>query len=265
MLHAAVAARSFRRYSTYRGATLAGIFTNSVFGVIISYVYLALWDVRPHVGGYDATDAVTYAWIGQGLIMVVAMWSGGPTDDLAERVRSGDIAVDLYRPVNLVGWYLAQDFGRTGFHLVTRGTVPMLLGAVLFDLRGPASPLAAAAFALSIALGVVVSFGIRFLVACTAFWLLDASGVRTLSMVAATFFSGLMLPLVVFPEPLRSIALALPWASMLQTPADLWLGRHSGAAMLGALGLQALWAGVLLVASQLTLRAATARVVVQGG
>ena len=33
-LHVAIATRSFRRYSTYRAATLAGIFTNSVFGVI---------------------------------------------------------------------------------------------------------------------------------------------------------------------------------------------------------------------------------------
>ena len=43
MLYAAVAARSFRRFSTYRAATLTGIFTNSVFGVIFSYAYLAVW------------------------------------------------------------------------------------------------------------------------------------------------------------------------------------------------------------------------------
>ena len=64
MLYVAVATRTFRRYSTYVGATVAGIFTNSVFGVIYSYAYLALWASRPDAGGYDATDAVTYVWIG---------------------------------------------------------------------------------------------------------------------------------------------------------------------------------------------------------
>ena len=54
--------------------TLAGIFTNSVFGIIYSFAYLALWDQRPHAGGYDATDAVTYVWIGQALLMTVALW-----------------------------------------------------------------------------------------------------------------------------------------------------------------------------------------------
>ncbi|MFN8192101.1 MAG: ABC-2 family transporter protein [Nocardioidaceae bacterium] len=265
MLHAAVAARSFRRYATYRGATLAGIFTNSVFGVIYSFVYLALWRERSGLGGYDSVDAVTYVWIGQGLIMVTALWAGGPTDDLAERVRSGAIAVDLYRPVGLVSWYLAQDAGRMLFHLVTRGTVPMILGAMLFDLRPPAGVVGAAAFAISVCLGVLVSFGLRFLAAASSFWLLDASGVRTLSTVAGTFFSGMVLPLVVFPEPLRSICLALPWAAMLQTPADLWLGRHTGTGILAALSVQAAWAMALLLAARLVTHAATHKLVVQGG
>ncbi len=36
-LYAAVAVGGFRRYSSYRAATLAGIFTNTVFGVILAY------------------------------------------------------------------------------------------------------------------------------------------------------------------------------------------------------------------------------------
>src|SRR5687768_17741697 len=117
MLHVAVATRTFRRYSTYRAATLSGIFTSSVFGIIYSYAYLALWRADPSAGGYDSGDAVTYVWLGQALLMTVALWGGGTTDDLAERIRSGDIAIDLYRPIGLVPWYLASDLGRACFHL----------------------------------------------------------------------------------------------------------------------------------------------------
>jgi ABC-2 type transport system permease protein len=114
-------------------------------------------------------------------------------------------------------------------------------------------------------LAVVTSFGIRFLVACTAFWLLDQTGVRTLSGVLAIFLSGMTLPLVIFPEPLRSIALALPWASYLQTPADIWLGQRTGTGIVDGLGLQLLWIVVLLAACQAVLGATTRKVVVQGG
>ena len=265
MLHVAVATRAFRRYTTYRAATLAGIFTNSVFGVIYSYAYLALWEQRPHAGGYDATDAVTYVWLGQALLMTVALWGGGTTDDLADRIRSGDVAVDLYRPVGLLGWYLAGDLGRAAYHFLSRGLGPTVIGVLVFDIRLPGTPAAAVGFLVSLVLAVVTSFGIRFLVAASAFWLLDQSGVKMLSGVFAIFFTGMALPLVIFPEPLRSIALALPWASYLQTPADIWLGKDAGADLVAALGTQLLWVLVLLGCCRLALAAATRKVVVQGG
>lgn len=265
MLHVAVATRAFRRYSTYRAATLSGIFTNSVFGVIYSYAYLALWDANPTAGGYDAQDAVTYVWLGQALLMTIALWGGGTTDDLAERIRTGDVAIDLYRPVGLVGWYLASDLGRAAYHLVTRGFGPTLIGLVVFDIALPGSVLDAAAFAVSLVLAVVVSFAIRFLVASTAFWLLDQSGVKVMSGAFAIFFSGMMLPLVLFPGWLGTVAKALPWASYVQVPADIWLGKHQGVDLLAALGFQVMWAVVLLAACQGVLRLATRKVVVQGG
>jgi len=83
--------------------------------------------------------------------------------------------------------------------------------------------------------------------------------------VLAIFMSGMTLPLVIFPEPLRSIALALPWASYLQTPADIWLGQRTGFGILTGLAVQALWIGVLLALCQVVLDAATRKVVVQGG
>ena len=103
------------------------------------------------------------------------------------------------------------------------------------------------------------------MVACSAFWLLDQTGLRTLSGVLAIFLSGMTLPLVIFPEPLRSIALALPWASYLQTPADIWLGQRTGLAMVEGLLVQAVWAVVLLALCQVVLNTATRKVVVQGG
>lgn len=264
-LHVAVATRSFRRYSTYTAATLAGIFTNSVFGVIYSYAYLELWEQRPDAGGYDSVDAVTFVWLGQAMLMTVALWGGGTTDDLADRIRSGDIAIDLYRPVGLLGWYLAGDLGRAAYHLLTRGLAPTVIGALLFELTWPPGGEAMAGFAVSLVLAVVVSFAIRFMFACTAFWLLDFAGVRLLGAVLAIFFSGLALPLMIFPSPLREVALLSPWASYLQTPADIWLGQRAGWELVAGLALQAGWAVVLLGACVLVLRSATRKVVVQGG
>jgi ABC-2 type transport system permease protein len=265
-LYAAVAVRGFRRYATYRVATFAGVFTNTVFGLISAYAYIALWRIRPHLGGYDLRQAVTYVWLGQAMLMTTALLGNGFESELIERIRSGDVAVDLYRPADLQAWWLASDLGRAGFHLVGRGVLPMAVAWLFFPLVWPSSPWVWAAFLVSLALGVVVGFAIRFLVAMTAFWLLDGAGIVMLSSLAAVFFSGMLLPLTVFPGVLGTVARALPWSAQLQVPESVFLGSAHGVAGVGrALGFEAGWAVVLLAAGRLVQSVATRKVVVQGG
>ncbi|MGW1891647.1 ABC transporter permease [Streptomyces sp. NPDC002004] len=264
-LYAAVAASGFRRHATYRTATAAGVFTNTVFGLILAYTYIALWNEKPHLGGYDQAQALTYVWLGQALAMAVAVLGGGFEDELIERIRTGDIAIDLYRPADLQAWWLAGDAGRALFHLIARGAVPMLFGALFFDLALPARPGVWLAFAVAVALGVVVSFAIRYLVALSAFWLLDGAGVAQIAWLSGLFFSGMLLPLNVFPGSLGELARALPWSALLQIPSDVLLGKHTGPGLLRVYAFQASWAVGLLAAGRLVQSAATRRVVVQGG
>ncbi|MFD8082099.1 ABC transporter permease [Kitasatospora sp. NPDC059722] len=264
-LYAAVARGSFRRYSTYRAATLAGTFTNTVFGIILASSFLALWQARPSLGGYDQSQAVTYIWVSQSLLVTVAVWGGGFQDDVQDRFRSGDIAVDLYRPVDFQGWWLATDLGRAAFQLLVRGTVPLLVGGLVFRIRLPEHPLTWAVFLLSALLATVVSFGLRFLVSITGFWLHDSEGVRSVMLVVSMFFSGMLLPIALFPGPLGTLAHVLPWAALIQAPTDVFLERRTGAGLLGPLGFQLAWAVVLLAAGRAAQLLATRRVVVQGG
>ncbi|MFI1566210.1 ABC transporter permease [Streptomyces sp. NPDC020490] len=261
-LYAAVAAGGFRRYATYRTATAAGVFTNTVFGVILVYTYLALWDVKPHLGGYDRAQAVTYVWLGQAMFSTLAIQGGGVERELMERIRTGAIAVDLYRPADLQLWWLASDMGRAVFQLLGRGVVPFAFGALFFPLALPGDVATWASFGVALVLAMAVSFGIRYLAALSVFWLLDGIGVGQALMVTGVFCSGLTLPLNVFPGGLGDVVRVLPWAAQLQVPADVLMGET---APLSAFAFQAAWAVALLAAGRLVQSAATRRVVVQGG
>ncbi|MFF4500211.1 ABC transporter permease [Streptomyces sp. NPDC001401] len=261
-LYAAVAAGGFRRYATYRAATAAGVFTNTVFGLILVYTYTALWDQRPHLGGYDLAQAVTYVWIGQSLFKTLASGGGGVENELMERIRTGDIAIDLYRPADLQLWWLAADLGRAAFELLGRGVVPFVFGALFFDMALPSDVTTWAAFLVSVLLAMLVSFGIRYLMALSTFWLMDGTGVTQLGWLVGWFCSGMVLPLNVFPGALGEVVRALPWSSLLQAPADVFLGH---ADPLGTYVFQATWAVALLAAGRMVQAVATRRVVVQGG
>jgi ABC-2 type transport system permease protein len=263
-LYTMVAWRSLRRHATYRAASAAGAFTNTIFGFIRAYILIALWTQRPQIGGYDVTAAVTFCFLGQSLIAAVGAFLPTVSAELSERIRNGDIAIDLFRPADFQGWWLSHELGRAVHALVFRGLPPLLIGAFFFEFTWP-SGWRIVAVALSVALAIVVSFGIRYLVTLTAFWLLDDAGPSSIAMLAGTFLSGLLIPLVLLPGWLGTVARSTPWAATIQSPSDIWLGVYGGAGVLAVLGLQALWALVLLLTGRRLTERARRRVVVQGG
>jgi ABC-2 type transport system permease protein len=256
-----IAKRGWRRYAAYPWATAAGVFTNTIFGFLQAYILLAVYRHRTDVGGFDSSDAVTYVWLTQSMIMTVYVFSWW---ELAWRIRDGSIATDLLRPLDPQRYWLSYDLGRAPYHFLFRGLPPFALGALVFQLHWP-SPLDAAAFLVSLTLAVVVSFGFRFIYNAVAFWLLDFRGVVTLSTTIVVFFSGMAIPLRFMPHPLRDVCYALPFGSVIQTPVDVWLGKRDGASLVGVLALQLFWALALLGIGQLVLRGATRKLVVQGG
>lgn len=257
-----VAVRGFRRYTTYRAATLAGIFTNTIFGFMRAYVMLAVFRAVPSIGGYDARDALTYTFLAQGLMMVVYLWGWW---DVAITIRSGDVVTDFYRPFDYQGYWLAQDLGRAGYQAFARGIAPFVAGMLVFDLRLPLSPVVWLAFAVSVALAAVVSFAMRFLVNLCAFWLLDYRGPGRLAAALWTALSGFAVPIAFFPEGVGAVVMLLPFVALFEAPIDVFLERVSGVELVGRLLFQAGWAVALLAAGRWMLAAARRKVVVQGG
>ena len=257
-----VARRAFRRYAAYRGATVAGVFTNTVFGFIRAYVIVALYRETAAVGGFDVTDAITFVFVSQGFLMVTEAFG---TDEIADRIRTGDIVTDLYRPVDFQRWWMAQDAGRALFHVLARGFPPILAGALAFHLRVTTSPPLLIAFMASTALAVVVSFGIRFITNLSAFWLIDIRGVRQMVTLTQLFFAGLAVPITFFPHWLEQVARVLPFAAILQIPIEILLGKHTGFDLVRTVGSQVAWAVALYIAGAFVVQLATRKVVVQGG
>ena len=257
-----IARRGYRRYAAYPWATAAGVFTNVIFAFMRGYILLALFDARDEIAGYDPAEALTFAWVTQSLILPVYMWGW---IEVALRVRSGDIATDLYRPVDPQAYWLAEDLGRALYHVLFRGLPPFLVGAFVFDLVFPGDVLQWAAFALSVVLAIVVGFGFRLLFNLATFWIVDYRGVGILATLVASFCSGLLVPVRFLPDWLESVVVVLPFVAMLQIPADVFLRELTGAELLGALGFQAFWAAALLLLGRAVFAAGTRKLVVQGG
>jgi len=258
-----VARRSLRRTTQYRTAVIAGVIVNTVFGYLRAFVLIWIaTNAGGELRGLTAQQLATFAFVSQGFIAATGAFGDR---EFAERIATGDVVIDFYRPVDIQLWWFAHWIGKVAWLAVARGVPPVLLGALTFDLYWPTTPWHWPFFAVSILLASLVGFGIRFLSNLTAFWLLDNRGVDQMVTVAVYFFAGLLLPINLFPAWLETVARALPFASMIQLPTELYLGLHSPGAAAVTVGQQLLWAVVLILAGRVVLAVATRRIVVQGG
>nr|WP_246391492.1 ABC-2 family transporter protein [Nocardioides soli] len=204
----------------------------------------------------------SYIWISQGMLGSVNLT--GRTE-IADRIRTGDVAVDFLRPLDVHLASVTTEVGRAVFALIPRGIPSVVIGALLVGMAVPEDPWAYPLGAVSLLLGIVVSATTVYLVGVSGFWLLETRGVALLYMVVSGFLAGLFVPIALFPDWLRLVATATPFPAMMMYPVDVLSGRVGGAAAVGLVALQVLWLVLTVAAGQLATRAGRRRLEVQGG
>jgi ABC-2 type transport system permease protein len=255
----AVFRQTFKRQSTYRVATIAGVVTNTLFGVLFAYVYVAVYHEQSDIRGLDVTDALTLTFITQGMLLTVTTFGWR---ELADRVRTGDVATDLQRPVDQSGYWLAAYCGASTFSFFARGIPPFVLGGLVFHLHVPDEASAWAGFLACVAGATILASRWWLLVNITAFWIVDARGVIQLACVIQLFCQGAVVQLQFFSDTVGDIVRATPWAAMGQLPGEVFLGLQSAPRLLA---MQLAWIAVFEIALRLALSSATRKLVIQGG
>jgi ABC-2 type transport system permease protein len=260
---AAFARGAFQRQLAYRVANWAGLFTNAWFLMFRAFLLSACYAARDDIGGLSRDQAVTYVVVTQAILMVSPQWG-----DLGvgESVRTGQVAVDLLRPVDFVGMTLARRLGVSTYYLLVRMTPLLIFGALTGVLTsGPPTAIAAIVFALSLPLAAVIGASVLLLVELSAFWLETHRGVRLLVLSGSILPSGLLLPIVYYPPALETLCRLTPFPYTLYVPAEIWVGEVTGAALWGTLAVQAAWAVALVALARLVFARGTRRLQVLGG
>jgi len=258
-----IAAAAFRQHSTYRTATAAGVFTNTIFGFIRASIMLAaIGTAGGELRGYDALQAATYVWLGQALLAPIEAFG---TRELAQRIHQGDVAVDLLRPADLLAVFYAQKLGRAGFLVLARGLPPLVIGGLVTGLAVPTSLWSIPLGLVALLLAITVSFAADILVNLAAFWLVETRGLSIVYNAVMNLLSGFLIPIWWFPDWLLALSRMTPFPSMIQTPIDTLSGRVAPLEALGAIGVQLVWIAVLGAAAWAMLRGGVRALEVQGG
>ena len=121
--------KAFQRELQYKIANYSGFVVNTFFFVVRAYVFMALYEHRGVVAGYNAIEAVTFAGLTQAMLMAVGIF--GSAKDIGEDVRSGQVATDLMKPIDYQSYLLFRQLGRSLYYFIFRG-LPIFAVMVIF-------------------------------------------------------------------------------------------------------------------------------------
>lgn len=261
----------FRMLLQYRAAAIAGLWTQIVFGLVLLMIYQAFYrSSAPALQPMAFGQVASYVWLGQALLQMLP-WNV----DVEMRVlmRTGGVAFELCRPVDLYAWWFARAVAQRTAPVMLRA-VPMVAFAALvlpalglgeWRLAPPASLAAGAGFGLALVCAVALACAISVLLYIAWLWTTVAEGMVMTLSTAVSMFSGLLVPLPLLPDWAQPVLRWLPFAGIIDLPARIYSGHVATADLAGVLMRQVGWTAALIALGRHLLARGLRRVVVDGG
>ena len=258
----AILSARFRTLLQYRAAAVAGFGTQLFWGIIRVMIFGAFYRSTTSPQPMTYSEVVTYVWLGQALIRMLP-WSADP--DIRTMIRSGNVAYELLRPLDLYKFWYSRALANLTAPTVLR-SLPMFIVAGLFlGMQPPASWASAGAWIAATLSALLLGCAISALLSISLFWTISGEGISQFVSTAVWFLSGMIIPLPLFPDWAQTILNFLPFRGLMDTPFRLYLGHIPPAQVVPALAHQFAWTVALIALGRWVLARGTRRLVVQGG
>ena len=223
----------------------------AAFYILILLIFSRLWAAVDEGGGLAGISAAAFLWylaITEWVIMAMPMLYVTIEDD----VRRGDIAYAIARPSSYLWQKLAEGAGEYLVRLLCLGiagfSAAWFFSGYVPDVRG----LLLAVPLVLMASAVMLLF--QVLIGLSTFWIQEAQPVFLIWQKLAFVFGGLILPLDIYPEWVRTIALATPFAPLLYGCGRMAFGFDPAAALLVAAQIVAWGVALYLLVAWMYLR-----------
>jgi ABC-2 type transport system permease protein len=242
-------------------AERGGLAIMLAFYVIVVAVLAGLWRVAVganggEVAGYSVVAITWYVIVTEATTVPL---NTRLISDVGRDIGSGAIAVELLRPVPVLGVRVAAELGRVLPRLAACAAVGAVLGGLTAG--APPRPVTLLLAAPSLVLAVACSIVAQHAFAGVAFWLRDAGSAWFLYQKLVFILGGMLIPLEALPAWLQRVSSVLPFRAMSYAPARLASGHLEPVLLLE----QVAWLAVLALGAGAVFRAGERRLQVVGG
>ncbi len=268
--YVSVVAARFRVLLQYRAAALAGVATQIFWGCIKLMVLGAFYAVAVTTPPMTFTAIVAYVWLGQ---VLFGLLPSNHDPELQGLFTSGGVAYELLRPLDLYWFWFARTLAFRTAPTLSRMVPGIIFATLVLPLIGlpewalpaPASVAHGLMFLLSFVVTVMLSCAITILITISMFWMIEGRGISTFMYGVVPVFSGMIVPLPLFPDWMQPFLYWQPFRGLCDVPFRIYSGDIPLAMASQEIMLQVMWTVILVLFGYGLIARARVRLVVQGG
>lgn len=246
----------------YRVNYYSGILIYTLNIGVNYFTWKAIYGNGDSLGGFTGAQMTTYVAVSW---MARAFYFNNLDREISTDIRDGSIAIQFIRPYNYVLVKMMQGLGEGLFRFMMLMIPGMVIAILLFPVQLPTEPSAWAGFLVMLFFSFLISSQINVITGLSAFFVENNEGMMRMKRVIVDLFSGLIVPISLFPGWLSSVLNVLPFQAITYLPGSVFTGRVQGVGIWNVLGVQVIWFLVLLIPIVWLYHAARQRLFVQGG
>lgn len=249
----------------YRSAAIAGLTTQFFWGLMMIFIYMALYQNADNVS-MNLEQVIAYTWLHQAFYAFLAVRV--MDSEIRDSIRSGNVAYEIIRPYNLYYWWYIKCVAKRVASGMLR-VMPVIIVALLlpapYGLPLPATFTNFILFIISLFLGVLVVVGISMLVHTIGFYTYNEAGISSMLNSVMEFLAGELVPVALLPIFIQKGTYYLPFRLVCDLPFRLYSNNINVMEGILGIGLQVVWIIILAVIGNLIVKNALKKVFVQGG
>lgn len=231
MLFSILVQKMYARNLQYRGAHMLHNVASAMFG----FIYISIWsgvaDGKP-VGEYGISGMIAYISFTQASLWIALF--GTYSLGLEQAVRTGQIALDLMRPVHLFYQYMSREWGQIAYQTVYKFLPIYILYFIIFSLQVPHELSIYIWTAVALGFAAYLNICLNYLIGAAALWTVESRWLYWLNYALSMLLSGLFIPVEFLPSWLQTISFCSPYPYLLYIPARIYLGYETPWALVGS-------------------------------
>lgn len=253
---------AFREHVVYKNAVIAKLLSK----VIYLYLQYHIWDalfssnsMKNHL--VSKNNTLRYVVVAT---LISCLMECNIIDKINASIQSGNVAMDLLRPMNYKKMYFAKSLGDTMAKLLFYFLPLVIFISYIF----PFAILCKKQFVAGI-ISVLLAYGIQFyyslMIGLLAFWLIVTWPINMFLDAIYKLLSGIWIPVTMFPDALRRLGNFFPFQAIYSIPITILTQQQDQFVIMQFFAIQIFWLVLLWLGTGLIWHMGRRKLCVQGG